>query len=82
MISSRSVNEPLLVVVLKCGGRINFVEVCHCKIWNYGEPTEDLSFCTGKNLTCFKDVLQDFGRITSFTDNDNRTYECYEVKIS
>ncbi len=52
----------------------------NCKIWDYGGPTGDLGFRTGKNLTCVKDVLQDFGRITSFTDNDNRTYECYEVK--
>ncbi len=54
-------------------------DTCGCKMWNYGEATAQLSFCVGENLTCFMDVLKDFGRYTSFTDNNNKTYQCFNV---
>ncbi len=57
-------------------------QVCGCKLWNYGAPTRTLDFCTGENLTCFKESLHDFSKHTSFTDNNNKTHECYNVGSS
>ncbi len=53
-------------------------EVCGCKVWNFGRATAGRPFCVGENLTCFRDSLEDFTKFDSFTDNDNRSFTCYD----
>ncbi len=57
-------------------------EVCGCKMWNYGEATKDFNFCVGENLTCFRKSIRDFGKYNTFTDNNNKTYECFNVSMN
>ncbi len=51
-------------------------------MWNYGEATKELNFCVGENLTCFREIIKEFSKYRSFTDNNNNTFECYNVRVS
>ncbi len=49
-------------------------------MWNYGKATTNLNFCVGENLTCFRQAIREFSKYNTFTDNNNNTYTCYNVR--